>query len=446
MKVVIIGGGPAGIRACRTIKLNAPDVEVSVIRPENKSLIYCAMPYVIEKIIPFEKIHKKDELIIEVGTKLIRKMASSVDFEKKTVTLEDGSEISYDKLLIATGAEPIIPPFVPNRLKNVFVFKREEHLKGILDQISRGAKKAVVVGAGSIGIELLQAFRSLDLETHLVEMADHVLPNLLDADMSQPLEEKLTEHGIHMHLSTPLSAVEGDDYARKLILANGTTIELEENDIVVFSVGLKANVDLFKDTGLEIVKDGIVVDKHMRTNIEDVFAAGDCCAFISGIDHKPILGKLATNAVPMGKTAGLNIIGIPAEYEGFYNGAATIVYGIRAGGTGFTEKLAQSRGFKDYAVGYGETTAKFSIFPDPGFVKVKLIVNREDHLLIGAQVIGTMCVTERIDLLTFAIQNRIPVERLAKLSYSAQPYQSFFPANNAIVMASESALKVLKKG
>ncbi len=443
MRTIVIGGGPAGIRATRTIKALRPETEVLVFRPENKSLIYCAMPYVVERILPIEKIYKRDELITEVGASLIRQSIVEVDFSNKRVKSQDGKWYEYDKLLIATGAEPIVPPFVPKGLTNVFVFKREEHLKGILKKIESGSKKGIVIGAGSIGIEMCQAFNHIGLETHLIEMADHILPNLVDKEMSEEAEKILVERGIHLHLSNPLKEVIGKDFAEKVVLQDGTEINLSQEDIVVFSVGLKQNVDLLKNTPLKMRKDGIEVNQRMETNIEDVYAAGDCCAFYSGIDGKPILGKLATNAVPMGKVAGANIVGKAEEYDGFYNGAATIVREVRIGGTGFTEKMAKERGFENYCVGYGQTTAKFSIFPDPGFVKIKILVNREDRRLIGAQVIGTMCVTERIDLLTFAIQNRIPVERLAKLSYSAQPYQSFFPANNAIVMAAEDALKRL---
>ncbi len=440
MQVVVIGGGPAGIRATRGIKKLKPDCEVIVIRPEYKSLIYCALPYVIEEIIEFPKVYKKDELITEVGAKLIRKFATKVDFDNKEVHIEDGESIRYDKLLIVTGADPIIPSFVPSGLGNVFVFKKEEDLRGILKQISEGAKKAIVVGAGSIGVELTQALRKQKLETHLIEMADYILPNLIDKEFADSLNELFTKDGIELHLSSPVKKVEGDGFASKIILGNGEEISLSDKDILVFTVGVKPNVETFKGSNLKIERDGIVVDRQMRTNIEDVYAAGDCCSFVSGIDGKPIQGKLATNAVPMGKVAAANIVGKRMEYDGFYNGAATKVYNVRVAGTGFSETLAKQRGFNNIVTGYGQTTAKFSILPDPGFVKVKLIVNKDDGQVIGGQILTTMCATERIDLITFAIQNKLTIDKLAKLSYSAQPFQSFFPANNAIVMSAEDAM------
>ncbi len=444
MKVVIIGGGPAGIRACRTIKILRPDMDVVVIRPEAKSLIYCAMPYVLEDKIDFEKIYKKDELITGVGASLIKASVVAVDLSNKTLDLDNGSRISYDRLLIATGAEPILPDFVPAGLENVFVFKREDHLLSIHNKLKEGAKKAIVVGAGSIGIEMAQAFKHKGLETHLIEASSHLLPSILDKDMSELVEEKMDENGIHLHLSTMVSEVRGNRFAEAIVLSDGARITLSSDDIVLFSVGMRPNVDLFKDSGLGIDRDGIIVNERMETNIEGVYAAGDCTSFKSVIDGRPIPGKLATNAVPMGKVAGRNIAGRQDYYEGFVNGAATIAYGVRVGGTGFNETVARKRGFKNLIVAKAETTAMFPIFPEPGFVKVKLIVNADTGDLLGAQVVSTMCVTEKVDILSMALQNKLSLDRIAKLSYSAQPYQSFLPANNAIVMAAEDALRQLE--
>lgn len=443
-KVVIIGGGPAGIRACRTIKMLRPDIEVVVIRPEPKSLIYCAMPYVLEDKIAFEMIYKKDELVTGVGARLIKASVVAVDLSNKTLDLDDGNQISYDKLLITTGAEPILPDFVPDGLENVFVFKREEHLLSIRNRLKEGAKKAVVVGAGSIGIEMAQAFRHKGLETHIVEASSHILPSILDEDMTELIEKKMEENGIRLHLSTMVSEVKGKGFAEAIVLSDGSQIDLSRDDIVLFSVGMRPNVDLFRDSELKIDKDGILVNEKMETNIEGVYAAGDCTSFKSVIDGRPIRGKLATNAVPMGKVAGRNIAGKQNYYEGFVNGAATIAYGVRVGGTGFNETVARKRGFKNLVVGKAETTAIFPIFPEPGFVKVKLIVDADTGGLLGGQIVSTMCVTERVDLLSMALQNKLSLERIARLSYSAQPYQSFLPANNAIVMAAEDALRQLK--
>jgi NADPH-dependent 2,4-dienoyl-CoA reductase/sulfur reductase-like enzyme len=180
----------------------------------------------------------------------------------------------------------------------------------------------------------------------------------------------------------------------------------------------------------------------MRTSIEDVFAAGDCVHYWSGIDGRPIGGKLATNAVPMAKVAAKSMLGRKAEYQGFFNGAATCVGELRVGGTGFTETLAKARGFETIT-GFGQTTSRFPIMPGAKKVQVKLVADVATGKLLGGQVIGYEAVAEKVDVITLALQHQLKLEDLAQLSYSAQPWQTFYPANNAIVMAAEDALKKL---
>jgi NADPH-dependent 2,4-dienoyl-CoA reductase/sulfur reductase-like enzyme len=224
-----------------------------------------------------------------------------------------------------------------------------------------------------------------------------------------------------------------------------TVIDLDpETDFVCFSVGMKPDVELFENQGLEMVRDGIVVDSRMRTNLPDVLSAGDCCSYTSFIDGKPIGGKLATNAVPMAKIAARVLAGKDDEYPGFVNGAATCAYDLRMGATGFTEETARQRGF-DIVVGWGETTTLFPMMPNAKPLKVKIIADAKDLRIIGGQVLSTLSTTDKVDLLSFAIQHRTTLKGLSKLSYSAQPWQSFFPARSAVVDACENALENFAK-
>ena len=207
---------------------------------------------------------------------------------------------------------------------------------------------SMVYCAGAIGIEQAQAYQARGIETWLIDMAPHALPNMVDADMSAPLHEAMQEKGVHLVFEAKVEALKVTDAGVSQVhLSNGDTIDLDpEKDFVCFAVGMKPDVDLFKDSTLEMTRDGIVVDTRMQTNIPDVLAVGDCCTFYSAIDEKALGGKLATNAAPMAK----------------------------------------------------------------------------------------------IDVITLAIQRRMTLKGLSKLSYSAQPWQSFFPARSAIVEACENAL------
>lgn len=441
--VVIIGGGPAGITATRILGGSSEKLSVAVIRPEDYSMIYCAMPYVIEDVLPLEKTFKADTLVTENGADLIRDTVVQVDFDKKELQTEKGDTVGYGKLMIATGAVPVIPAIPGSEAKNVMGFKTEKDLVKVLNMAENNLQNAVVVGAGAIGIELALALKAKEVDVHLVDMLGQILPNLADGEMVEEVQQSLVSGGINLHLNARVTALNGGEQITEVVLDNGPAIKLGDGSngkgLVVFAVGMRAVVGLFEETDLALGRNGILVNSGMETNIPSVYAAGDCAEYHSGITGKIIEGKLATNAVPMGKTAARRILGEEAEYTGFYNGAATKVYDYRIGGTGLTEKSAAENGYT-LVTGYGKTTTKFPIIPGAGKVRVKLIVDQGSRKIIGGQVVGHEAVAERIDLLTFAIQREATVDDLAQLSYSAQPYQTFYPAGNAIVMAATDVI------
>ena len=202
--LIVIGGGPAGITHA---KMLGKKMKMAVVRPEDYSMIYCAMPYAIEGLISTEKTLKKDSLVTDAGAELIRDKVTGIDFEKKQVQLAAGEALGFSKLVIATGARPFIPPVDGAALKGVTGFKTENDLKNIKAQIDSGLKKAVVVGAGAIGIELAQALTDSGLEVDLVDMGDSVLPNLVDKDMTAELEAELIQKGIRLHLNAKVTSL-----------------------------------------------------------------------------------------------------------------------------------------------------------------------------------------------------------------------------------------------
>jgi NADPH-dependent 2,4-dienoyl-CoA reductase/sulfur reductase-like enzyme len=432
--VLVLGGGPAGIQGSRTIKTRRPDWNVTMLRPEPASMVYCAIPYALEGLIPRERALKKDSLVTEAGIELFREQAEEIDLAKRWVRIASGRKIQYERLLIATGADPFVPPVEGARLARVETMKTQRDMDRVLGYLEAGAQRAVVVGAGAIGIEQALAYRRRGLEVDLVDLQDRILPHLTDADMSEPAAEMLVEEGIRLHLRTKIAGFAGERAVAGVELSDGTSLRLEEGrDFAVLAIGMRPNVSLFEGQ-LELARDGIVVDEKMSTGVEGTFAAGDCTQCISGIDGRPLGGKLATNAVPQAKVAALNLLGEPARYPGIFNGAATVVGELRIGGTGFTETYARTRGFEP-VVSFGESTSRFPMMPGARPVRVKLVADARSGRLIGGQVRGYEAVAERIDVITLAIQHGLTGADLAGLSYSAQPWQTFFPAKNAIVEA-----------
>ncbi len=445
--ILVIGGGPAAI----TIAKNIQDkMKVGIIRPEDHSMIYCAMPYAIEGLLPFEKTLKNDAIVTDAKAELIRDKVVAVNFAAKTVATEKSGDISYGKLIIATGATPVLPRIEGHNLKGVMTFKTEEDLKAIMKLVHNGLKKAVVVGAGAIGIELAQALNERKVKTHLIDMADYVLPNMVDYEIVEEAQKSLVKSGISLHLKSKVTALKGTEAVEKVLLENARAIHFDPLDhrnetnnnnlsgLVIFAVGMKPDVELFKDTGLKIDKDGIVVNNKMETNVNDVYAIGDCCQFVSGITGEVLSGKLATNAVPMGRILANNLLGKDQVYSGFFNGAATKINNYFIGGAGFSEKAA--RRFFDVEIGHAEFTTTFPIMPNAKKIKLKLIADKKTHKIVGGQFISGEPVVDKVDQITMAIQYGITLDQLVNLSYAAQPYQSFYPAHNLIVKAAEEIL------
>jgi len=346
-------------------------------------------------------------------------------------------------LLLALGARPLVPDLPGVRLGRVETVKSQADMERILGHLAGGAGRAVVVGAGAIGIEQAIAFRRRGLDVHLVDLADRVLPHMADADTSAPAKAILEDLGVELHLGSRLVEFLGEERVAGVRLSSGETLPLEEGrDFVVLALGMRPNVELLGDQ-LDLGPAGFVVDDRMRTSGPGVWAAGDCIQSVSGIDGKPLGGKLATNAVPQAKVAAADILGREARYPGIFNGVATVVGELRIGGTGFTESWASKRGFAPVAAA-AELTSRFPMMPGASPVRVKLVADGKAGRLLGGQVTGYEAVAERVDVITLALQRGMTAGELAGLSYSAQPWQTYFPANNPIVAAAAALAEKLE--
>ncbi|MFO7938762.1 MAG: FAD-dependent oxidoreductase [Bacteroidales bacterium] len=444
-ELVVIGGGPAGVTLAKRL---GKKYKMAVIRPEDFSMIYCAMPYVIEDTIEMQKCLKKDALVTESGADLIRDEVQRVDFSNKTVIVKQGESIHYNKLIIATGANPFIPPLEGTHLNGVMGFKTQTDLEKIHSFVNNGLKKAVIVGAGAIGMELAQALKHKGLDVTLVDMAPQVLPNLVGGEFAQRASEELIRNDIHLMLNTRVMKLEGSEFVNEVHLDNGETIYLNDyspctgNDnstikgLVVFATGVVPALSFVPENTLQVDRQGIVVNERMETSYPDVYAVGDCAQYKSFITGKITGGKLATNAVPMARVLAENLLGGNARYKGFINGAATKVYNYYVGGTGLTAQRALEEGY-DILKGYSQLSTQFPIMPGQKELRVKLIAQKFTGKILGGQVFSGEPVTSLIDLISFAIQKEATVQDFIELSYSSQPYQSFYPAGNGLVMAAE---------
>lgn len=314
MKYVIIGNSVAAcgcIEAIRKVDMQNPIVVIS----DEKYRVYSRplISYYLGGKVDETKMYIRDEDYYEKNNveAILGKRAVSVDFKNKEVLLDDGTKVAYDKLLIATGGKPFVPPTKGFELKNVFTFIKFDDVKAIDEAIKNGAKKAIVIGAGLSGLKAAEALLKRDMDVVVVELANRILGSILDIEAAKIVQDELEKHGIVFKLETSVDEIIGTQKVERVRLKNG---EVLDADIVVFAIGVVPNIDFVKGTELKINR-GIVVDNKMQTNIKDVYAAGDCAEGYDFVFEQQRVIPIWPNAYNQGETAGYNMAGVEKEFD-----------------------------------------------------------------------------------------------------------------------------------
>lgn len=436
--IFVIGTGPSGMAAARVAKTKRPDLSVTAIRRE-PSYVPCALPYALAGVIEVDS-YVKDEasLMTDLGITVLEGDVTRIVPNRKQVVLGDGTTYTYRTLIAAPGAEPVLPHMAGVQAPNVFTVRTPADIHRILDCRQPGMRVAVI-GAGYIGVEVACMMREAGNDVVLVELLDRVLPTTADPEFSAMAENTLAGGGVSVHLGSGLEALVSEDTGpvTSLRLANGTA---EPADLVVLCLGVRPRLRLFAEAGIETERDGVIVDSHMRTSAPDVYACGDCTHFHCLVTDRALGGKLATNAIFQGKTAALNAVGIERVFAGAVNTCVTDLFGLRIGTAGIREEDAAKAGMHTVS-GTGVSRDAYPMFENSSEVKVRLLFQRENMVVLGGQVAGMHGVAERLDLIALAIRQRLNATDLAELNHCAHPLQSGVPAHNPIVMAAEDAIR-----
>jgi len=436
--LVIIGGGGAGLTAALTAKKTNHEANITLITNERLSYSPCALPFVIGGEIDIEKIAKSIEEICESSDiNCVIDEAISIDTEKKVVETKKRRKFPYDSLIIATGGIPHIPPIKGVDLENVFTLQRIEDAEKIIKK-AKESKSAVVIGAGAVGLEVAAALTRLGLKVTLVEMFDHVLSRCLDEEFSEIIEQKLKEEGIELIMGSCVEEILGDKEVKAVRICDRDV----PADIVILGTGIRPNTEIAEKAGIETVDGGIKTDGYMQTNINDVYAAGDCVDSRSLITGRLMLSQLGTTAIRHGMTAGMNSVGGYATFEGVLNSIILKIFDLEIGRTGLTEKDAKEEEI-EIVTGRIKSTTKSEYYPESKEIDVKLIFNALNRRVIGAQMIGGGEVAGKIDLAAFAIAKNACIEDIMKLKYCYTP--PLTPSHNALVLAAENAFKKLRR-
>ncbi|MEM3797448.1 MAG: FAD-dependent oxidoreductase, partial [Candidatus Bathyarchaeia archaeon] len=367
---------------------------------------------------------------------------TKIDTGKKAVLTVDKNgnteEIPYDSLIIATGASAFTPPIKGKEKQGILPLRTIEDGQRIDQAIREGAKTAVVMGAGLIGLETAVALQERGLKVTVVEMLPQVLPAMLDADIAKMVQEALEQKGIRILTSKPVEEFLGTDKVTGIV-AGGEQINA---DLFVSAFGVRANTQLAVDAGVALGETRLIkTTARMETNIKDVYAIGDCAESIHIVTQKPVVQQLGTVAVRQGKVAGINAAGGYALFTGVIGSSVTQLYNIQVGATGLTEAAAKRAGIETIT-GMVTSKTRADYYPGASPIRVKLVIEKESQRIIGAQIIGGEEVTQRINAVSFAIQKQMTVRELAKADTAYAP-----PLNETwepLVLAAETVLMKLR--
>lgn len=432
MKVVIVGGVAGGATAAARLRRLNENAEIIMIeRSGYVSYANCGLPYYIGGTIT-----DRSKLTLQTPESFrnrfgidarVRQEVVSIDRTARTVTvrrLDDGAEYveSYDKLILSPGARPVTPDLPGIDAERLFTLRTVEDTYRIAEFIERERpRRAVVVGAGFIGLEMAENLRDRGLDVTVVQRGEHVIP-VFDADMASLLHNHLRENGVDLLLKADVAGFSEDAGGITTALADGRSLE---GDLVILSIGVAPESALARDAGLELgLRGGIKVDAAMRTSDPDIYAVGDAVEVTNVVTGSPALIALAGPANKQGRIAADNICGRASEFAGSQGSSVLKLFELDAASTGLTLAAARAAGLDADAVILSPANHA-TYYPGAETMTLKVVYERGTGRVLGGQAIGRGGVDKRIDVLAVAIRARMGASDLTELDLAyAPPYSS----------------------
>jgi NADPH-dependent 2,4-dienoyl-CoA reductase/sulfur reductase-like enzyme len=433
-RLVVIGAVAAGTSAAAKAKRTNPNLEVVLLeRDAHVSYGACGLPYFISGLVPSVEalIARTPEEFRQRGVDVrIRHEVLEIDRAHNAVRVADLDAakeyaLPYDALVIATGALPFRPPVPGLDLPGVHTLRTLSDGLALRQAVrNQSPKSVVIVGGGSIGLEMAEAFRALDLPVTIVEMAPQVMVNL-DDDMSKLVLAELERNGVRVLLNDGLVRCEGTGTVEKVIAQHNEV----PADLVLVAIGVRPNTRLAEKAGVRLgAGKAIAVDEHMRTNLEGIYAAGDCVDATHQVTGERTYIPLGSTANKQGRVAGANAAAKSCTFEGVAGTAVAKVFGLEVARAGLTEKEARDKGF-DVGMSNIQTTDHADYYPGATELHVKLVLDRKSGRLLGGQFIGAKGAAKRVDVLAAALSAKMTVDDLTRVDYSyAPPYASAYDA------------------
>lgn len=427
MHYVIIGGDAAGMSAAMEIVRNDKNAKVTTLE---KGHIYsygqCGLPYVIGGHIPsstdviarsVESFRSKYGIDAKTGYEVLK-----VDPTKKTVSgqilqTRDTFNIKYDRLLIATGASQNIPNLEGIHLKGIHTIKTIPNTEAILADLD-DVQHVTIIGGGYIGLEMAESLSEIGKKVRIIQRGNQ-LAKIFDEDMASFIHDEAKKYHVEVVFNEEVQSFTGEKRVNTVITDKGSY----STDLVILAIGVHPTTGFLKDSGIETIKNGaIVVNSHLETNVEGIYAAGDCATHFHRIKKIDDYIPLGTTANKQGRLAGLNMVGQVKEFKGIVGTSIMKFFNLSLGKTGLSEKEAEQLGIS-YDVHIQQATDIAGYFPGNQMMQIKLLYGKENQLLLGGQIIGGNGVDKRIDVLATALFHEMTLPDLLDLDLAyAPPY------------------------
>ena len=449
-KILAVGGVAGGASFCA--RMRRLDESAKIIMFEKGKYISfanCGLPYHIGEVIK-----DRDNLIIQSPERFnarfnidVRTQSEvvAIDINKKCITVKNGDstyEESYDYLVLSPGAAPLRPPIPGIESSKILTLRNipdMDRIKAFVD--SKKVKRAAVVGGGFIGLEMAEALRHRDIDVTQIEMLDQVFTPA-DPEMAQIIHQHLELKGVRLMLSDGANAfTENSDGCVDIRLNSGKSLTV---DMVILAIGVKPDTQFVKNAGIAVNDRGaIIVDNHLRTNIENIFAVGDAIEVTDFVSGKKVMVPLAGPANRQARIVADNIAGFDSTYKDTQGTAICKIFDLTAAVTGINEKTADRYGIK-YIKSYTHSGSHAGYYPGSFPMSIKVLFSPDNGKLLGAQIIGTSGVDKRIDVFATAVRHGLTVVDLSELELSyAPPYGSAKDAVNIAGFTAENILNGL---
>jgi len=427
VNVLIIGGVAAGTKAAAKLKRDNYHAQVTILT-KGKDISYagCGLPYYVGNVI-----ENREGLIVNTperfskltGVEVLTEVeVTKVNPDKKEVEALDlktgkTNTYAYDKLVIATGADPIKPPIDGIHLKGVYFMRTPEDAISLRQSIEAGEiKHAVVVGGGFIGLEVAENLAAQGIRVSVIDMTPQILPGF-EPEIANYVENHLANHGIMTFTETKLEAILGDEKVEKV----KTNRRVMKADAVIISIGIRPNTAFLADTGIQLAGNkAIVINEHMETNIKDIYAVGDCAIVSNMLTGKEAYSPMGSSANIEGRILAQNLNGKSISYKGVLGTAVAKLPGLNVAKTGLTEDAAKAEGY-DVVAALTVVDDKAHYYPGASNFIVKMIADRNTKKLLGLQVIGPGAVDKMADIAVMAISLNATLDDIKDLDLSYAP-------------------------